>query len=277
MYCVQCGSEQAEGAKFCNLCGAQLMPTTATPEASAPGRRFALLTDAPVFAANGRQLGVVPRGVELDLVEGETPDLFAVRMPDGVNGFVRKDAGVVVGAHQPAGPPSPPPDRTPVHQGYPYYAPGRPTIPLERRSQRRGINLWLALVVAVAVAAGGAWALSRDGGGSGEPRGVDPEGVAREALQAMMNGDESAYLELVRPDQVQYATADDLRGCDLSRTQVLVEEMSTSEARVVAVFDAPCGHDDPPFDDKEYARCHIELTKLSGRWYLNETSACTWL
>jgi len=38
MYCVQCGSEQAEGAKFCHSCGSPLTPT-AGPESPAPVRR----------------------------------------------------------------------------------------------------------------------------------------------------------------------------------------------------------------------------------------------
>jgi len=101
-----------------------------------------------------------------------------------------------------------------------------------------------------------------------------PKEIARRAVQAQIDGDEAGYLELVRPDEREWADTDDLRGCDLEGAEVLVEQESISELSVTVMFGQPCGTSglgDP------YKYCTIDLVKLSDRLYVEGTSQCmTW-
>lgn len=91
-----------------------------------------------------------------------------------------------------------------------------------------------------------------------------PEGVARHAVQAQIDGDRAAYRELVRPDRREYFSMHDLRGCNLEGAQVLIGEESANDAVVTVVFGEPCGGSSLG----ESERCDIRLARLSGRWYI---------
>jgi hypothetical protein len=102
-----------------------------------------------------------------------------------------------------------------------------------------------------------------------------PEDVARLAVQALIDGDDVRFLDLVRPDQAKYATPDNLRGCDLGRAQVLVEEPfegRPGQARVTIVFGEACGAS--VTQSQPFKVCYMDLVKLSGGWYLEATSHC---
>jgi hypothetical protein len=102
---------------------------------------------------------------------------------------------------------------------------------------------------------------------------ASPEDVAQRWVQAQIDGDEAGFLELVRPDQREWADTDDLRGCDLRSAEVLVEEESIrGEVEVTIVFSAPCGISH--VGDQRYKHCAIDLSKLSGRWYVDAASGC---
>lgn len=112
------------------------------------------------------------------------------------------------------------------------------------------------------------------GGGSG---GDGPEGAARPWVQAQIDGQHTAWLDTLRPDQrqkaEQYGEPRDLSDCDLGQAEVLTQEVSPSEAEVTVVFSAPCGHDRRS-DGRPYATCSIQLAKLSDRWYVGYSSHC---
>jgi hypothetical protein len=101
-----------------------------------------------------------------------------------------------------------------------------------------------------------------------------PEDVARRAIQAMIDGDQARFLELVRPDQREHATLDDLEGCSLGRAQVLVEEPfegRAGQARVTIVLEEVCGASRV---GQPFTACYMDLVELSGEWYLEATSHC---
>ena len=109
---------------------------------------------------------------------------------------------------------------------------------------------------------------------SGETSSNSPEDVARRAVQALIDSDEARFLDLVRPDQRENATFDDLQGCDLGRAQVLVEdpfEGRTGEARVTIVLEEACGASRV---GQPFRACYMDLVGLSGEWYLEATSHC---
>jgi len=111
------------------------------------------------------------------------------------------------------------------------------------------------------------------GGGTDGTSG--PEGVARRAVQALIDGDDARFLELVRLDQREYATPDNLRGCDLGRAQVLVEEPFEGrhgQARVTIVLEEACGAS--VVQSQPFKACYMDLVDLSGEWYLEATSHC---
>lgn len=143
----------------------------------------------------------------------------------------------------------------------------------------KGVKLGLAFGGAVTLASA---LLAACGGGDGSvseglPKGGsgEPKNVAVRALQALIDGDETKYLNYVRPDGRDYVgRLQDLRGCSLKNAEVLVLEEGSNSTSVKFVLRPPCGRSivsgNPPFKV-----CHMDLVRLSGRWYLDPDSHCT--
>ncbi len=113
-------------------------------------------------------------------------------------------------------------------------------------------------------------------GGDGGGGGGGPESVARRYIQAQIEGDDSAFLDTLRPDQRgDQKSLNDLSGCSLGQAEVLAQETSPSEAEITVVFGEPCGTREAPFEGEPFETCTVRLEKLSGRWYVNDnTSRC---
>ena len=92
-------------------------------------------------------------------------------------------------------------------------------------------------------------------------------------MQALIDGNDASFLELVRPDesgdpglQIQDWMRD-VRGCDLDSANMLVGDRGrTGEKTATFVFDQPCGQD---YYGETNGVCNLFLVQLSGRWYVD--------
>ena len=105
MYCVQCGSDQAEGAKFCHSCGAALTPTGGAGSMTA-GPRTARRSQPLIVAASAAVIGVAAVVVLLVLLlepfggdgtqtpaGGEVPEATVAPQGNDGNDATQQDGG----------------------------------------------------------------------------------------------------------------------------------------------------------------------------------------
>ena len=104
--------------------------------------------------------------------------------------------------------------------------------------------------------------------------------VLRRALQAVIDGDKTGYLDEVRPDRRNsdpyrggrppdsiLTSTRELAGCSLDGAQVLVEQRSSpSEMDGTIVFASPCGNLGAVA--KPITHCALVLVFLGERWYV---------
>ncbi len=119
-----------------------------------------------------------------------------------------------------------------------------------------------------------------DGGGSGNNGGGtgDAEGVARKAIQALIDDQWQDYLNTVRPDRLTEVGSDaqsyyvpPLDGCSLDGAKALTEQTGISDVTVTFVFTNPCGSDvyGRAEENGHTNKCAVSLTSLSGDWYVD--------